>query len=380
MPTGHTANIALTILSSVRLVTEDARDFLRLASFLASAPIEPRLVTDVFRAVYDCDQSTAEHRATLALKNCDSLSLTDRRAGGNRTVHTLISRVVASEDSDTERFARLKEAAIDSFIKSVSTLVNGRDFTQIPLSITHARALLFQQSRPKALMLMGFVGRFDNQTAQYDSAKEIYERAVGIARQVGDDALLLGCLTNLLETLWRQASPDVPAVRQEAVDIALNVVAGTKDDGGLFIAAKLIGVLNDQEAATVSQMLAEKALALPESVLSANDPVRFHITASLGRSLSIQDRHAEAATIFESLSRQSAEVFGPTSRETLLYDFQLTRQKLTQPHSEQEGEESLLAAQSLLAKCREALDTRDNLIGWILEVLGVTYRVRGPVR
>ena len=48
LPNGHEASIAITLLQSIDNVSDEARDFLRLAAVLAVAPIPRRLVASVF--------------------------------------------------------------------------------------------------------------------------------------------------------------------------------------------------------------------------------------------------------------------------------------------------------------------------------------------
>ena len=143
LPNGHEKSIAGTLLHSIRQAGEQARDFLRLASVLAVAPIPPRLVAAVFGKADGLEASEAERRAALALKGSRGLSLAGEtgRQEGACTVHTLVARAVRFRDPVQERRQALRAAAIEVLNAALALVTDARVHREMEFDVAHAREL-----------------------------------------------------------------------------------------------------------------------------------------------------------------------------------------------------------------------------------------------
>ena len=92
LPTGHERSISSTLLKSIRQLDEKERDFLRLASVLAVAPVQVSFVLEVFELLYA--DGTAKSRAVKTVNQAETLSLCERSGEDRLAVHTLVSRTM----------------------------------------------------------------------------------------------------------------------------------------------------------------------------------------------------------------------------------------------------------------------------------------------
>ena len=110
LPTGHERSISSTLLKSIRQLDEDGRDFLRLASVLAAAPVQVSFVAEVFELLYA--DGTAKSRAVKAVNQAETLSLCERSGEDRLAVHTLVSRTMRFQFPGEERTVSLRSAAV----------------------------------------------------------------------------------------------------------------------------------------------------------------------------------------------------------------------------------------------------------------------------
>ena len=105
------------MLRSIRRLGAEGRDFLRLASVLAVAPIPASLVTAVFEKLTSSTRKDAEPSAPVPSSRVTTASLAEN-AGENqdaRSVHTLVSRAVRFQEKSTpERTQALRAAAVEA--------------------------------------------------------------------------------------------------------------------------------------------------------------------------------------------------------------------------------------------------------------------------
>ena len=111
LPTGHARSIAQTFRKSIQMLREEGRDFLRLASVLAVAPISSRFLQEVLEAVDDAT-GIPEPALLSPWVQADSLSLCENAGHDGRRVHTLVSRVVRFEFRDNDRIEQLRKVAV----------------------------------------------------------------------------------------------------------------------------------------------------------------------------------------------------------------------------------------------------------------------------
>jgi hypothetical protein len=111
LPSGHETSAAATLLRSVRSLSEEGQDFLRLASVLAVAPIPPKLVALTIAGADGLEESQAVRKAALSLSAVERASLAERAEGDARLVHTLVSRAVRFHDTAPDRTRVVRGAA-----------------------------------------------------------------------------------------------------------------------------------------------------------------------------------------------------------------------------------------------------------------------------
>ena len=172
LPNGHEPSIAATLARSVERLEEEARDFLRLASLLAVAPVPARLVADVFAAVDALKKRPARKRAALALHQAESLSLSERAdAEGARQVHTLVSRTVRFTEDQPKRREALRQAAVELLTAQLGAVFDIREHVALRHAVAHARALVQTVDEEAEAQLLGLVTRYDYERGEYRSAE-----------------------------------------------------------------------------------------------------------------------------------------------------------------------------------------------------------------
>jgi len=112
LPTGSRGSIAATFLRSIRRLTrQPGEDLVVLASCLAAAPISPALVARTLREADGLDERTARHRAALAFRQAEALSLAEPDDESDAwIVHPLISRTTRLHDPNPVRRAQILAA------------------------------------------------------------------------------------------------------------------------------------------------------------------------------------------------------------------------------------------------------------------------------
>jgi hypothetical protein len=112
LPPGSRGSIAATFLRSIRRLTrQPGEDLVVLASCLAAAPISPALVARALSEADGLDERTARHRAALAFRQAEALSLADPDDESDAwIVHPLISRTTRLHDPNPCRRAQILAA------------------------------------------------------------------------------------------------------------------------------------------------------------------------------------------------------------------------------------------------------------------------------
>ena len=211
LPSGHEKSVAATLLRSVRSLSEEGQDFLRLASLLAVAPIPPTLVAATFGRVDGLEESAALRRATRALSAVEKASLAERAEGDARLVHTLVSRTVRFHDATPERTAALRGAVVASLGGSARGGLGHSTHQRLAAEVQHARALLGVQPWDLDTATLALrVARHDQERGDYSSAEKLCKAVLGVYRG------LLGehhpdttdCMTILADALRAQGKFD----------------------------------------------------------------------------------------------------------------------------------------------------------------------------
>ena len=228
LPNGHERSIARTLSRSIDRLGDAGRDFLRLASVLAAAPVSGHLVTAVFAAVDGLDQRHASERQLKALDDVRSLSLAEGAGELAWRVHALVSRTVTFTDPAPDRRAALRKAAIEILTAELAAIVNPSAHARLTDVMPHARELTGRANDEDTVTLLGWVGRYDYERGDYQSATTLFQRQLETRQTLlGEEHPdTLTSLNNLAGTLWAQGDLTGARKLQEQVADAHRRVLG----------------------------------------------------------------------------------------------------------------------------------------------------------
>ena len=234
LPNGHEPSIAITLLRSIKLLSDEGKDFLRLASILAEAPIPSKLVQKVFEFSNGIDESEARKMGLLALHQVNSHSLATPVEGEEAwEVHTLISR--------TMRFHEQTENTIKTFpTKLYSTIIEALNYLlsenvleiqrhgQIKFEIIHVRKLTNNINTMNSALLADLLGKYDFNRGSYNSAETLQKKALKVLKKDrGEkDRDTLGVMNNLALSLDAQGKYNEAETIQEKILIVTKQVFG----------------------------------------------------------------------------------------------------------------------------------------------------------
>ncbi len=277
LPTGHDKNIASTLLRSIEQLDEAGRDFLRLASVLAVAPIPVTLVQAVIKALGDNDEKMARRRTLTALSRADSLSLTETPDEDLRTVHTLISRTIRWRDPRSERRDELRTAAASILLDNLGRARAPQDYSKLQDHVPHARELAQRASTDEEIELLARVGGYDVFRGAYHSAVSL------LRKQVAALQLRFGA-------------------NHAKVFDAMNEVAGALELQGNYVA---------------SQKLHERVLTFRHEKVGKEHPDTLTSMNNLGSALFQQGQYEDAKKIFKKVIEISWRLLSPLHPHTL---------------------------------------------------------------
>jgi tetratricopeptide (TPR) repeat protein len=302
LPTGHERSIRVTLLRSIRLLGIEGSDFLRLASFLAVAPIPARLVGHAFA------QAGAEPpvhlRVTQAFDQTDSLALCRRAGETARLVHTLVSRTMRYHVDEDGRSEDLRIGAIRALLDLLE------DSAKLPedaeAAVEHARHLVAGQiKRMEEAALAQRVGHLDYNRGDYAGARDLEQKTVdALLMLAGEDhPETLAAMNSLGLTLYHGG--ELPAARsiQERVAAASVRSLGYGNPATLTallnLAQTLYGAGDFERAARFQEQAAEGLAALlgeehPSTLTALNNlAVTLWAQGDRIRARQLQDRVLE---------------------------------------------------------------------------------------
>lgn len=287
LPNGHEKSIASTLLRSIELLKDEGRDFLRLASVLAVAPIPASLVLSVFCEVDRLDETKGQQRAVRAMHQAEELSLVERTKEKLelRSVHTLISRTMRFRDGMSERSSQLRDAAVKVLNTKLPIMLNPQTHVELKLAVTHARQLLSKADDLAAAKLMGWVAQYDLIQAAYGSAENLYRRQWEIRKNIlgTKDPETLVAMGNLATTLKARGNLEGAQEIQEKVLEIMQQVQGHEHPDTLRFMNNLAETLMAQGELdgackiqdNILKTVLEKELELRRQGLTTSDILKF---------------------------------------------------------------------------------------------------------
>ena len=188
LPNGHEKSIAKTLLRSIMCVGLEGRDFLRLASVLAVAPIPASLVRAVFEEADKLSHTDAQRRQAQAFHQVTTASLAEiaGELGDSRAVHTLVSRTVRFHEKATqERTQALRTAAVEALTREIAKAAEDpRLHKEIEFHVVHARQVMSRPTSVPEANLVSWVARYDLARGAYALARTLYERELEFRHRV----------------------------------------------------------------------------------------------------------------------------------------------------------------------------------------------------
>jgi tetratricopeptide (TPR) repeat protein len=339
LPSGHSASIAQTMLNSIRNLDEEGKDFLRLASGLAVAPIPASLVIAVFEAVDHIGQEAAKRRQRIAFHSATTASLSEI-AGKNETaraVHTLVSRTMRFYDGSVPgRAAALRASAVTGIDSEIfSAAEDPRLHGNLALLVPHARLLVQTPITEDETRLLNNLAGYDYSRGDLRSARALYERVVHVVSGV----------------------------------LVLEEFAGLSLVNGLGVVLDELGELK------AARELKGAALALYRSALGPEDPETLTALNNLAITVEkLGDRECARKLHKEALELRR-RVLGDDHPDTLtsLHNFSLLVRNLGDLSEAQRLQEEVLAKQQELRGANHP----KTLI--TLGQLGTTFRQKGDL-
>jgi len=321
LPNGHEKSIAATLLRSIELLDADGRDFLRLASGLAVAPIPLNLVAAAFALCDALDEKAASELAERGMHQAEQQSLSESSGNtdGAMLVHVLVSRTVRFRDPEPKRVARMKAAALHAFNARMPDAADIRKHAVLALWVAHAREIAVTADDAETATLLGWVARYDRERGDYRSASRLYAQERDIRRRVlGDEHPdTLTSMGNLAETLLAQG--DLTGARSlgEKVLDTRRRVLGEEHPDTSATRNNLAQTLKAQGDLAGARSLLQKALEICRRVPGEEHPLTFALTNNLAQTLQAQGDLAGARSLLQKVLEVCRRVLGEEHPLTL---------------------------------------------------------------
>jgi tetratricopeptide (TPR) repeat protein len=291
LPSGHEPSVAATLLRSVRSLGEAGRDFLRMASLLATAPIPPSLVASVFSIIDRLDETQARHRTALAISQAEKASLSELSDDNARTVHALVSRAIRFSEPNVERRDALYNGIITALDKILPAVADIRTHQRLSLEVLHARELCNPNiDNLGSATLALLVARHDYERGTYASARALQEKVLEIRRRIlGEEHLnTLMSMNDLALTLRAQGDlKDARVLQEKALQISRHILGEERLDT-LTSMNNLALTLRDQGDLKDARGLQEKALEIRRRIQKEEHPDMLMSMNNLAETLRTQ--------------------------------------------------------------------------------------------
>jgi hypothetical protein len=353
LPTGHDRSITRTLLKSIQLLGQEGRDFLRLASELAVAPISSRFLQEVFEAVGV--KTGVPEAVLLALDQADSLSLCEKVGHDGWRVHPLVSRVVRFGSVDKDRVEQLRKAAVGVLCRRLSVAGDVREHSGIANEVAHARHLTATGLvADEDATLASWIARHDYERGDYAGARVLQEQVLAArARLLGKEHPdTLTAMQSLAQTLYAQGDLAGARQLQEQALEAWGRLLGREHPDTLTAMHDLALTLEEQGELIGARKLQEQVLEARGELLGKEHPDTLRAMGNLAPTLRAQGELAGARKLQEQVLEASVRLLGKEHPDTLLAMHNLA---------------GTLEAQGELAGARklqeQVLEARDELLG-----------------
>jgi tetratricopeptide (TPR) repeat protein len=313
LPTGHERSINTTVLRSVRMLGDDGRAFLELASVLAVAPIPVSFVAAVFN---ECPEPPPQ--AIRGIDEADSLSLAKMEGDDARTVHTLVARMVGHSRSALQ----FRFPAIRALLKLLPVAaVEVRKHGEIRRELVHARHLIAGGlEEVDDIRVAAWVARHDSERGDYAAARPLNQKVLEAFRRLlgAEDLHTLTAMNNLALTLMAQGDLARARELEEKVLAAFRRLLGAEHPHSLTAMSSLAGMVYAQGDLAGARELQQQVLDTRRRVLGAQHPHTLKAMNNLAQTLKAQGELAGARELFEHVVEASRTVLGTEHPDTLM--------------------------------------------------------------
>jgi tetratricopeptide (TPR) repeat protein len=322
LPNGHEKSIAKTLLRSITLLGSEGRDFLRLASVLAVAPIPASLVISVLERADTVSHDEAVQRQRRAFREVTAASLAEivGGAGDSRSVHTLVSRTVRFRDVGLVRSQVLRAATIDPLLAQIAgAATDPRLHPKIESHVAHARQVVSTPTTLPEADLLDWVAQYDQSRGSYRSARILYSREVDFRRRMEghEHPKTLISMGNLGSSLI--AEGDIAGARklQQEVLASQIRILGPRHPQTLATMANLAEALRGLGDLPGASELVEQALSGLRDSLGPENPRTITTLANLGTLRLEMGNLPVAQQLLEEALSMDRRVLGPDHPGTL---------------------------------------------------------------
>jgi len=324
LPNGHEASITQTMLRSIRGLGAEGRDFLRLASVMAVAPIPASLVTAVFEAADGLERGKAERSQRKAFHDVTKASLAEIAGEKQeaRSVHTLVSRAVRfDQKSAPERTQSLQAAAVVALTAEIAEAAEDPTLhKQIEFQVAHARQVVTIVATIPEADLVEWLATHDNERGAYASLGTLCEREVGFRRRVQglEHPDTLTSMNNLAATLWAQGDLGGAHKLEEEILAVRRRVMGPDHPHTLTSMNNLASTLRAQGDLAGARKLQEETLAISRRLQGSEHPQTLTSMNNLALTLHAHGDLVGARKLQEEELAICRRVQGPEHPNTLI--------------------------------------------------------------
>jgi tetratricopeptide (TPR) repeat protein len=319
LPNGHERSIAATLLSSIREISESARDVLRLASVLASAPIPRELVWRTIARSDTLDDDDAQDCCDPAIDQLVGASLADNAGTGAIALHTLVARTLYFRDQAPSRNNALRAAVIAVLNVELPRVADVREHLSLVTWTPHARELSLMPSNVAEATLTGWIARYDSERGQYRSAERGFHLQGEVLRRLlgAEHIDTLGAVSNQALALLEQGKLTAARLIQEEVLEVCRRMLGKENPQTLTAMSNLSGTLARQGHVEAARRLQEEALAVGQGMLGEEHPHTLTAMNNLAAMLRIQGDLGSAKRLQEDVLAVGLRVLGKEHPHTL---------------------------------------------------------------
>ena len=410
LPTGDDRSIVATLARSIDLLADKGLDLLRLASLIATAPIDTALIRAALSGCDGLDERSTRRLAQEALDQAFALSLVDRVADDSWQVHALVARTMRFKDPDAVRRSALRSAAVSALTDRLADAADARTHEALRLrdhgAIQEARRLeedtlaanqrVFGAEDLRTLTAMHGVAVARWADRDLASVRELDTRVVeGRRRVLGEDHPdTLDAMNSLAGTLHAQGDIAGALELQQRVVAGMQRVNGAEHYLTLGAVQNLASLLYEQDDLVGSRELQEQTLQVWRRLVGEEHRATLTAMGNLALTLETQGDLTGAQELRERVVAISERMFGADNPRTLTAMMNLARMRWRQrdwPGTRElearvlaarervlgENHPDTLAAMNDLAETLRALGDSDGTLALQERIVPVSRRVLG---